>query len=95
MLSSTPITRRRTGSSASIYLSKAISRAFVAYNLHEDVDISSFCHVYPDVIGQTNSTDCGIFAIKYMDMCNGATLVESIARVSPTLVYLHVFIIMI
>ena len=68
MLSSTPMTRGRTGSSASIYLSKAISRAFAAYNLHEDVDVSSFCHVYLDVVDQTNSIDCGIFAIKYMEM---------------------------
>ena len=83
------------GSSASIYLSKAILRAFVAYNLHDDVDISSFCHVYLDVVSQTNSTDCGIFSIKYMEMWNGVALVESIARVSPTLVYLHVFIILI
>ena len=95
MLSSTSMTRGRTGSSASIYLSKAISRAFAAYNLHEDVGVSSFCHVYPDVISQTNNTDCDIFAIKYMEIRNGATLVESIARVSPTPIYLHVTIILI
>ena len=95
MLSSTPMTRGKTGSSASIYLSKAISRAFAAYNLHEDVDFSSFCHVYPNIIDQTNSTNCDIFVIKYMEMWNGATLVQSIAWVSPTLVYLHVFIILI
>ena len=51
--------------------------------------------MYPDVVGQTNRTDYGIFAIKYMEMWNGATLIESIAKVSSTLVYLHVFIIMI
>ena len=83
MLSLTPMTRGRTGSSALVYLFKAISRAFAAYNLYEDVDISSFCHVYPDVFGQTNSTDCVIFAIKDMEMWNEATLVELIARVSP------------
>ena len=95
MLSSTPMTRGRTGSSASVYLSKVITRAFATYNLHEDVDASSFHHVYLDVVGQTNSTNYGIFDIKYMEMWNGATLVESIARVSPTLVYLHVIIILI
>ena len=68
MLSLTPMTRGRTSSSASIYLSKAISRAFVAYNLHEDVDVSSICHVYLEVVGQTNSIDCGIFGIKYTEM---------------------------
>ena len=83
------------GSNAPVYLSKAILRAFTTYNLHEDVDISPFCHVYSDGVGQTNSTDCGILVIKYMGMWNGAKLVESIAWVSPTLVYLHVFIILI
>ena len=95
MLSSTPMTRGRIGSSASIYLSKALSRAYVAFNLHEDVDIPSFHHLYPDVVDQTNSTDYGIFAIKYMEMWNGAILVDSITRLSPTLVYLHVIIILI
>ena len=75
MLSSTLMTRGRTGSSALVYLSKAISRAFAAYNLHEDIDVSSFCHVYLGVVGQTNSPNCGIFVIKYMEMWNGATLV--------------------
>ena len=74
MLSSTPMTRGRTGSSASIYLSKAISRTFMTYNLHEDVDVSSFYH--HSIVGQTNSIDCGIFAIKYMEMWNGAIIVE-------------------
>ena len=83
------------GSNASIYLSKAISRAFAAYNFHEDVNVSSLCHVFPDVVGQANSTDCAIFAIKHMEMWNGATLVESITRVNPTLVYLLVFMILI
>ena len=68
MLSSTLMTRGRTGSNASIYLSKAISRAFATYNLHENVDVSSFFHVYPDVVSQTNSTVYGIFAIKYVEM---------------------------
>ena len=68
MLSSTPMTRGRKGSNASIYLSKAISRAFATYNLHENVDVSSFCHVYPDAVSQTNSIDYDIFAIKYMEM---------------------------
>ena len=68
MLSSTLMTMGRTGSNALVYFSKAISRAFAAYNLPEDVDVSSFCHVYPDVVGQTNSTNYGIFVIKYMEM---------------------------
>ena len=70
MLSLTPMTRGRTSSSASIYLSKVISKAFSAYNLHEDVDVSSICHVYPDIVGQTNNIDYGIFGIKYMEMWN-------------------------
>ena len=89
------MTRGGTSSNASIYLSKAISRAFTAYNLHEDVDDSLFYHVYLHIIGQTNSINYSIFAIKYMEMWNGATLVKSISRVSPTLVYLQVFIILI
>ena len=95
MLSLTSMTRGRTGSSALVYFSKAISRAFATYNLLKDVDVSSFCHVYPIVVNQTHSIDYGIFAIKYMEMWNEVTLVESIARVSPTLVHLHVFIILI
>ena len=50
----------------------------MAYNLHKDVDVSSFCHVYRNIVDQTNSTDYGTFAIKYMEMWNGVTLVESI-----------------
>ena len=69
MLSSTLMTRGRTSSSASVYLFKAISSAFAAYNLHEDVDVSSFCHVYPDVVSQTNSTRLWhIFYKVYGDM---------------------------
>ena len=51
--------------------------------------------MYLNVVRQKNSTDCGIFSIKYMEMWNGATLVKSITLVSPTLVYLHVIIILI
>ena len=61
MLSSTLMTRGRTSSSALVYLSKAISRAFAANKLHEDIDVSSFYHVYPDIVDQTNSTNCGIY----------------------------------
>ena len=50
--------------------------------------------MYLNVVRQKNSTGCGIFAIKYM-IGNGATLVKSISLVSPTLVYLHVIIILI
>ena len=70
VLSSTPMTRARTGSSALVYLSKAISREFAIYNLHEDVDVPSFYHVYPDVVDKKNSIDYGIFAIKYMEKWN-------------------------
>ena len=49
---------------------------------------SLFVHVFPKVVGQTNSTDYDIFSIKYMKMWNGATLVESIASLSPIILYL-------
>ena len=68
MLLSTQLTRGRTSLSTSIHLTKLISKAFEAYNLHEGVDILSFVHVFPDVVRQTNSTDCDVFVIKYMEM---------------------------
>ena len=91
LLSSTPLKRVGTGLSKSVNLSKSISKAFKAYNLHVDLDIASFVHVFPGVVGQTNSTDYDVFTIKHMEMWNGATLVESIAPISPILLYLQFF----
>ena len=50
---------------------------------------SLFLHLFPKVVGQTVSTDYDVFAIKYMEMWNGATLVESIDPVSPIILYLQ------
>ena len=50
---------------------------------------SLFLHVFPKVVSQTISTDYNFFAIKYMEMWNGVTLVELITPISFIILYLQ------
>ena len=52
---------------------------------------SLFLHVFPKVVDQTVSIEYGVFAIKYIEVWNCATLVESIAPVSPIIFSIYNF----
>ncbi|WKA00206.1 hypothetical protein VitviT2T_018589 [Vitis vinifera] len=44
------------------------------------LEVSKFQHVQSQIVQQLNRYDCGMFAIKYMEHWNGATLAHSIAK---------------
>ncbi|KAL6347449.1 hypothetical protein AAG906_025164 [Vitis piasezkii] len=66
ILSSLPLRRGNRISAVSRRLSEAIDK------------VSKFMHVQPQIVQQQNGYDCGMFAIKYMQHWNGATLAHSI-----------------
>ncbi|KAL6325943.1 hypothetical protein AAG906_038434 [Vitis piasezkii] len=82
ILSLLPLRRGNGISVVSRRLSDAIDQAFHAHGMLRRVEVSKFQHVQPQIVQQLNGYDCGMFAIKYMEHWNGATLAHSIAEVS-------------
>lgn len=80
ILSSLPLRRGNGISAVSRRLSDAIDQAFHAHGMLRRVEVSKFQHVQPQIVQQLNGYDCGMFAIKYMEHWNGATLAHSIAE---------------
>lgn len=58
----------------------ALERALHAHGIHVNVEVSKLVHVQPDLVQQKNGYDCGIFALKYMEYWNGATLTQAVAE---------------
>ncbi|RVW99508.1 uncharacterized protein LOC100852586 isoform X1 [Vitis vinifera] len=80
ILSSLPLRRGNGISVVSRRLSETIGKAFHAHGMLRRVEVSKFEHVQPQLVQQQNGFDCGMFAIKYMQHWNGATLAQAIAE---------------
>ncbi|KAL6326893.1 hypothetical protein AAG906_012169 [Vitis piasezkii] len=80
ILSSLPLRRGNGISVVSRRLSDAIDKAFHAHGMLRRLEVSKFHHVQPQIVQQLNGYDCGMFAIKYMEHWNEATLAHSIAE---------------
>ncbi|RVW74065.1 Ubiquitin-like-specific protease ESD4 [Vitis vinifera] len=80
ILSSLPLRRGNYISASTRRLSMALERALHAHGIHVNVEVSKLVHVQPDLVQQKNGYDCGIFALKYMEYWNGATLTQAVAK---------------
>ncbi|RVW21732.1 hypothetical protein CK203_108209 [Vitis vinifera] len=80
ILSSLPLRRGNRISAVSRCLSDAIDKAFHAHGMLRRLEVSKFHHVQPQIVQQLNGYDCGMFAIKYIEHWNEATLEHSIAE---------------
>ncbi|XP_019074433.1 ubiquitin-like-specific protease ESD4 isoform X1 [Vitis vinifera] len=80
ILSSLPLRRGNYISASTRRLSMALERALHAHGIHVNVEVSKLVHVQPDLVQQKNGYDCGIFALKYMEYWNGATLTQAVAE---------------
>ncbi|RVW69322.1 hypothetical protein CK203_062746 [Vitis vinifera] len=58
----------------------ALERALHAHGIHVNVEVSKLVHVQPDLVQQKNGYDCGIFALKYIEYWNGATLTQAVVE---------------
>eukprot|EP00261_Vitis_vinifera_P040669 XP_019081912.1 PREDICTED: uncharacterized protein LOC109124292 isoform X2 [Vitis vinifera] len=58
----------------------ALERALHAHGIHVNMEVSKLVHVQPDLVQQKNGYDYGIFALKYMEYWNGATLTQAVAE---------------
>ncbi|RVW62426.1 hypothetical protein CK203_064192 [Vitis vinifera] len=76
-------------------LSEAIDKAFHAHGMLRRLEVLKFVHVQPQIVQQQNRYDCGMFAIKYMQHWNGATLAHSIAEDKMHLYRLRLVIILV
>ncbi|KAL6318227.1 hypothetical protein AAG906_035734 [Vitis piasezkii] len=63
----------------------ALEKALHAHGIHVNVKVSKLVYVQPDLVQQKNRYDCGIFALKYMEYWNGATLIQAVAEVNGEL----------
>ncbi|RVW62981.1 hypothetical protein CK203_059297 [Vitis vinifera] len=75
-----PLRRGNYISASTRRLSMALERALHAHGIHVNVEVSKLVHVQPDLVQQKNGYDCGIFALKYMEYWNGATLTQAVAE---------------
>ncbi|KAL6323859.1 hypothetical protein AAG906_005855 [Vitis piasezkii] len=82
ILSSLPLQRGNYISASTRRLSMDLERALHAHGIHVNVEVSKLVHVQPDLVQQKNGYDCGIFALKYMEYWNGATLTQAIVEVA-------------
>lgn len=80
IFSSLPLRRGNYISASTRRLSMALERALHAHGIHVNVEVSKLVHVQPDLVQQKNGYDCGIFALKYMEYWNGATLTQAVAE---------------